>query len=557
MDTVRAHETGGVTLDLPSNSEENHVVEAKGASGLRWMRDCLRFAILVTVVFLLLACRQPAPPDDEIRVALNSQPLTMDPHYTNEVTSHIIHSNIFDTLAEINPDLTLSPALAARWNNPDDLTWVFDLTPNVRFQNGDPFTSQDVAFSILRAKNDPKSDWKGELVAVDRVETPTPGRVIVRTTHPYPILLNRISSIAIVPRKYVESHGPSILEEHPVGTGPYRFVSWDKKKGVLELERSRNYYKEQPELQKVSFLFVPDHDERVHGLLSGLIDLVTDTPLESSVLSKGGTDIKVLEVAGLREMFLAFDVKREHSPYVSTPTNPFLDRRVRLAFFQAINTRWIIDRILGGFAEEASQFGPPNVFGYDTRLVRPAFDLESAKKLMKEAGYQNGFSVTLDSPDNAYFCDSAVADYVAEALRAIHVAVKVNKMDKAALFQKETTHDTSFYMLSWSSGSGDIQEVFDYLLHTPDPDHGYGQDNGGIYSNPALDSLVSEASRTMDPGRRLVLLKKAVNMAIQDIPWVPLYVQADLYALNRRFLWDPPADRNIRISQVKRRVDKQ
>ena len=125
-----------------------------------------------------------------------------------------------------------------------------------------------------------------------------------------------------------------------------------------------------------------------------------------------------------------------------------------------------------------------------------------------------------------------------------------SKLDKAVLFQKETTHDTSLYLLSWSCGSGDIEEIFDYLLHSPDEVHGYGGDNGGQYTNPELDEKVEEASRIMQPATRLNALQKAVDMAMQDLPWVPLYVQADLYALNTRFVWSPPADRNIRVREI-------
>src|SRR5262249_20228498 len=161
--------------------------------------------------------------------------------------------------------------------------------------------------------------------------------------------------------------------------------------------------------------------------------------------------VNLLEVAGLREVFLAFDMHNQESPYVSAKPNPFLDQRVRQAILQAIDTRKLINEVLNGFADPASQFGPPNVFGYDSTLNHPAYNLENARKLMKEAGFEQGFSVTLDAPENVYFRDSLVADRVAQSLRDIQIQVKVNKLEKAKLFDKETSHDTSFYMLSWSS----------------------------------------------------------------------------------------------------------
>ena len=208
------------------------------------------------------------------------------------------------------------------------------------------------------------------------------------------------------------------------------------------------------------------------------------------------------------------------------------------------------EHVLGGFAVEAIQFAPASVFGYNNALERPAFDPEAARKLLAEAGYGNGFSVTLDTPKDTYLSDTAVADAVGESLRAVNINVNVNKLEKSILFEKETSRDTSFYLLSWSCGSGDMAEIFDYLLHSPDPNNGFGVDNGGQYSNPGVDRLADEAGQIMDPSVRLKRLQAAVAAAVQDIPWVPLYVQADTYALRKEFLWTPPGDRNIRVSKI-------
>lgn len=509
----------------------------------------LRMLALLAVLVVLGACRQAGPPD-EITIALNSAPISLDPHYTNEVTSHVIHSNIFETLVDMNFGSTPVPALAIKWDNPDDLTWTFELSHDVRFHNGDLCTSEDVQYSLLRAKTDPKSDWSGELVAISQIEAPSAYRLVIRTERPYPILLNRISSIAIVPKRYVESHDASALERHPVGSGPYKFVSWDQKTGAVTLERWDRYYKPLPAVRKVHFEAIADPNKRVQALLSGHVDMITDIPLDGYKLIQKHPDMQFMEVSGIREMFLAFDMARETTPYVSTPRNPFLDRRVRLAFVQAIDTKSIVEHVLGGFAAEAGQFAPASVFGYNNTLVRPAFDPEAARKLLAEAGYPNGFAVTLDTPKDTYLSDTAVADAVAESLRAVNVNVTVNKLEKSILFEKETSRDTSFYMLSWSCGSGDMAEIFDYLLHSPDPKNGFGVDNGGQYSNPEVDRLADEAAQIMDPSVRLKKLQAAVAAAAQDFPWAPLYVQADTYGLRKGFLWTPPGDRNIRVSKI-------
>lgn len=509
----------------------------------------LAILALGSVLVALYGCKTPSPPD-EITIALNSALITLDPHYTNEVTSHVIHSNIYETLVDMNFGSTPVPALAIKWDNPDDLTWTFELSHNVRFHNGDPCTSEDVLFSLMRAKTDPRSDWSGELVAISRIEAPSPYRLIIRTERPYPILLNRISSIAIVPKRYVQSHDTSILERHPIGSGPYKFVSWDQNTGAVTLERWDRYYKPLPSIRKVHFEALADPGKRVQALLSGRVDMITDIPLDGYKLIQKRSDVQFMEISGIREMFLAFDMAREKTPYASSPRNPFLERRVRQAFVQAVNTKWIVEHVLGGFATEAAQFAPASVFGYNNALERPPYDPEAARKLLTQAGYPDGFEVTLDSPRDTYLSDTAVADAIAESLRAVNIKVNVNKLEKSILFEKETSRDTSLYMLSWSCGSGDMAEIFDYLLHTPDPQKGFGVDNGGQYSNPEVDRLAGEAAQIMDPSVRLKRLQAAVSAAAQDIPWVPLYVQADTYALRKGFLWTPPGDRNIRVSKI-------
>jgi len=190
------------------------------------------------------------------------------------------------------------------------------------------------------------------------------------------------------------------------------------------------------------------------------------------------------------------------------------------------------------------------VFGYDPAYPAPRPDLEEARRLLAEAGWGNGFSVVLDAPSGVYVEDARVAAFVAEALRPLGIAVRVQLLDKTTAFARQADRDTSFYLASWSCQSADMQEIFTYLLHTPDPARGFGSENAGGYSNPEVDRLAEQAAETMDPNERAILLRRAVRLALDDTPWVPLYIQTQVYALREPFRWQPRADRTIRVEDV-------
>lgn len=233
--------------------------------------------------------------------------------------------------------------------------------------------------------------------------------------------------------------------------------------------------------------------------------------------------------------FLVFDLERLRTPYASPEKNPFLDRRVRLAFLQGIDTGRLAREVLKGFGQPATQLVAPPVFGFDPGFVPPSIDSVAARALLAQAGLPSGFTVTLDATKGAYPGDAAAAARVAESLGEIGVTVHVNFLPKAELWGKLARRDTSFY-----------------LLHTRDPARGLGSENAGGYSNPEVDRLFDEARETMAPGPRLNKLQAAARLALQDVPWVPLYIQDQVYAIREPWDWTPRADKRIRADEVRR-----
>jgi len=499
------------------------------------------------VVLLSLLCGgcELGGGERHIRVAFGSKPYALDPHHSNESVAYSIYFNIYEALVRCEAGGPVVPVLALRWANPDDLGWEFTLVPDARFQDGSSVTSADVAFSLERARDDSRSAWRSALVDVVRIETPSASRLVLHTRRPLPTLLQSLADVAIVSKHHVQSGRD--LEHEPLGTGPYRFVSWDDKRG-LRLRRWDDYRGKQPAIAEVDFLEMADPGARVGALRTGSVDLIADLPAEA--LGHEGPGVRSLKVPSLRELFLAFDTARPRTPYASPARNPFRDRRVRLAMLQAIDTSRIGREILGEAGEEATQLVSPRVFGYDPGYKKPGFDVAASRQLLRLAGLADGFSVSLDAPRGAYPADLAIADFVADSLQAVGVRVTVNRLEKAALFEKLARGDTSFYMLSWGATSGDAQEVFDSLLHTRDTQRGYGSDNYGGFSDPVLDELAEEAAVKGSPTLRQQLLQRAVRQAMDAVPWVPIYVQTDLYGIRDPYHWDPQPDKRIRIQDI-------
>jgi peptide/nickel transport system substrate-binding protein len=460
--------------------------------------------------------------------------------------SYIVNSNLYDSLVSTDTAFGVVPALAIRWITPDDLTWILDLREGVRFHDGSPFTSADAAYSLLRARDAPESAWRAFLATVSAVDATSPSRLVLRTTRPSPLLLRYLAAIAIVPKRYTETHD---LAARPVGTGPYRLVGSPKATDALQLARWEGFWGPAPAIETVTLRVIPDAGRRSASLLSGQVDMLTDVPPGFGSAGHTPTDVRLLRAPGLRQMFLGFDMARSPTPYVDAARNPFLDRRVRIAVQSAIDTHRLVGDLFSQAASEADQLVAPGVTGYDPAWRRPPFDPAAARRLLSEAGWPDGFSVTLDAPRDVYLADTAVADRVAAYLDSVGIHVRVNKMPKADFFKKLEARDTSLYMMSWNCLTADMQEVFNSLLHTPDMVRGLGRENVSNYTNPRLDALVEEASQTTTHEERVRLLRSASDIALEDAPWVPLYVQDQVYALRRPFEWTPRQDKRVRVAE--------
>lgn len=469
---------------------------------------------------------------------------SLDPISENTVNGGSIYLNLYDALVQRDRSLTLHPALAERWSTPDDLTWVFELRKGVHFHDGSPLTAADVKFSLERVKNASGVQQSAAMAMLDRVEILDDSTVKLVTRLPSSTLLTRLADISILPSGKVT--GNSIIP----GTGAFKVKDWSPGKFV-QMEANPHYWGTKPSISGARFVVFDDTQAAVEAFLKNELDILPqidpDTIEEFHLLNR--QDVIVRNDAGLLVLFLAFGFVSDH-PGSKEAGNFFRDLRVRQAVYHAVNVDHLIQNIQKGYADPATQLVAPMVYGYSNELHRLPYDPQKSRQLLSEAGYPRGFDVRLDVTNNRYHRDVQTGDAISKDLGAVGISVQLNARPLKEWLELRRKGDSSFYLAGWIVGSGDASGALDYLLHTPNTDAGYGAANNGGYSNPALDTLIEECGRTMDPRARLKILEEAMQIAMNDVAVVPLYLEKNLTATRNDIVWEPYPDQLIHLNSI-------
>ena len=463
--------------------------------------------------------------------------------YLDDQTS-TINSNIFNCLVEFNANFGIIPALAENWNNPDNYTWRFYLREDVKFHNDYDFTSEDVKYSIDLVKNDKNNSFYGFLTMIKEVRIIDDFTVDIITFEPYPILLNKITNVYIVSKKYQEN----TTIEIPIGTGAYFYSDYEEN-SHLTLKRFDSYWKKKPKFKNVTFKFIEDYDNRLNALINNQVDMV-DFIFPSSIdnLSQY-EDIKT--VTFLRQVvnYLSFDFRENNSCCFNDQENPFSNLKVRKAIYYAINIDEIIENIFYGFAEPATQFVTPYMSGFNKDLERLPYNLDKAKKYMNESGFKNGFEVILDT--STVSTDRVgVSEIIANQLSKININVTVNILSSDEFYDKILNRNSSFYLVGWKVDSGDSGEIFDNILRTVDIDNGWSVYNFGNYSNTEIDRIANDIYYNMDQMKRIKLIQEGFTIALNDVVCVPLYIYNGISAMKNEIIWQPRADGLIKLEDI-------
>lgn len=476
----------------------------------------------------------------DLTVALKTEPSSLDPQYHALTPNTQISHTLFDSLVRTDANLKPAPALAESWTV-NGKVWTFKLRPNVTFSDGTPFTADDVVFTYDRVPKVPNSPSPFTLYLgpVAKTEAVDPLTVRITTKSDSPLLLVNLAQLPILSKKAASGPAPegkTTTELNSgnglVGTGPYKFVSW-KRGAELVFARNEHYWGKAPAWDKVIYRPMTNAAARVAALLAGDVDMIEDPPTDDLPNLKKNKNLFVEETPSVRVMYVAMDQHAEPSPGISgADKNPMKDKRVRQALSLAINREAIVDRVMGGVAKAAGNVLPYPMFGASKEHAQASkVDVEKAKALLKEAGYPDGFSVTLGAPSGRYVNDSKVAQAVASMWTRIGVKTSVEALAPPVFFKKRDSYGFSAYMAGWSVTSGEMSNPLTSLLMTRNVDAGEGTTNRGRYSNPDMDALVRQASSTMDDAKRAELLQKAGNLAMDDYALLPLHFELSVWAM--------------------------
>ena len=515
-------------------------------------RLMLGLTVVMMAAVLVLAGPDWARTEEALIHGAASEPRSLDPYFHSETPTNSMNKNIYDCLLDFDKDLNVKPALAVSWENPDNLTWVFKLRNDVVFHDGTPFTAADVKFSIERCQTWEKSGFKataGQIASVEVIDETT---VKITTKEPFGILPRKLAQIMIMSKKFVEAHDEAYLNDHAVGTGPYQLKEWVKG-DYLTLAANEKYFRGVPAIKTVTLRPLTNDATRTSALLAGDAHIIDDVPVQDVSRIDGASGVSSISRPGLRLIYLQMDQDRIESPKVksSDGKNPLMDARVRKALYLGIDEAAIVQYVMNGFAEAASQFYPSTVFGYDPGIKRPDCNPEKAKAMLKEAGYPNGFEITLDSPNDRYVNDDKIVQAIASQLARIGVKINVNAIPKKTFFPMTDRRETSFFLIGWSCADGDASAFLDGIAHTFDPDKGYGRYNRCRYSNPKVDHLIESASATLDADQRLKFMREAQQIAlVEDQAFIPLHYQVDLYAKSDKVVFEPRVDHYIWYADI-------
>src|SRR5215470_14771455 len=398
----------------------------------------------------------------ELKIGLPSEPTAMDPHFHNLTPNNSLLRHIFDRLIDQDENQALKPGLALSWRSVDETTWEFKLRPGVKFTDGSDFTANDAIYSFCRAprvENYPSS-FAIYSRAITSMTAPDPLTLIVKTAGPYPLIPSEVSTIAILSAKAngagtvtfdrQECQGVGTYPKTEafnagtatIGTGPYKLVRFTKGDRII-LERNDGYWGEKQAWQRVIFRPITSPGPRVAALLSGDVDLIENVPIQDLQAIASNADFKVVQGLSNRTIYLHFNYLDAAAPGVdgSGGKNPFRDKRVREAIALSIDRDAIVARIMGGVAMAAGELLPPVMFGAnkDAKPLKP--DVERARQLLAEAGYANGLSLVLSTPNDRYVNDALIAQAVAQMLTRIGLKVTIDAMTQSQFFAKRNKRE--------------------------------------------------------------------------------------------------------------------
>jgi peptide/nickel transport system substrate-binding protein len=499
-----------------------------------------------------------------LRIASGFDPQTLDPHALALLYHTRVITQVYESLVGRDEQFRLEPALALSWRAVEPLTWRFTLRPGVTFHDGTPFTADDVVFSVERARG-PTSQRAFQLKGVTAAKKVDALTVDITLDAPDAVLPEKFYMMPIMSQAWCRQHGVERAQDfngkqetyavrHANGTGPFLAERYEPDvRTVLKVHPQwwGRADKRTGNIDEATFVSIRSDATRLAALSSGEIDLLLDPPFQDVERLKADPQLGVLQIADLGQQYFTFDQARDELVNGDVKgRNPFKDKRVRQAVYQAIDIDLIVKKVLRGQGTSTGGFLSSRVDGVPPDLDRRLpFDPKAARTLLAQAGYPNGFGVTLDCVNIAYrenVCQAATA-----MLAQVGIRTTLRSSPTNQFFPKLSMATASFIEFGWTPTT-DAWASLNGLFHTWDKGGG-GTFNAGRYSNPALDTLIDDIRVEADLTRRRAMIGVALRLVRDELPYVPLYRRTLSWAMSKKVTAVQWPNDSIELRWVKRR----
>jgi peptide/nickel transport system substrate-binding protein len=488
-----------------------------------------------------------------LSVGLTTAPTALDPHYHAHAQNSATAAHVFETLFRPDAAMQLTPGLATAAQTSDAVTWEVSLRKDVRWHDGTPFTAEDVAFSLRRAPDVPNSpgSYGTYTRQISTVEVTGPHSLRITTHAPAPLLMSNLANICIVSRQH---GGDATTDDYNsgkamIGTGPYRFDRWSAGTEI-HFARSDDHWGGLEPWERVQFRVIANNPSRLAALLAGDADVIADVPSADVERLRGDPRFRIHSVASSRLVFLGIDRTKEalasgHIRAADGGTlrdSPLADARVRRALSLAIDRRAIVERVNEGQAIMTGQFVPEGFVGHFPNIAPEAYDPQAARLLLSEAGWPNGFRLTLATSNDRIVNAARMVQAIAQMWSRIGVQTTVELMPHAVFTPRRNRYEIPVFLSSWGNQTGEPLYTLVPQLGTRSREGGLGAANRIRYSNPEMDRLLRAASAELDREPLLGLLREATDLALSEAVMLPLLLQVNNWGARRGLAVQPRID---------------
>ena len=507
-----------------------------------------KIALGQTALALILGIAAQSATAQTLTMGVRGGPESLDPHYSALGSHAEAAKHIYDTLVWSGDDLQIEPGLATSWEVLDDNTWEFKLREGVKFHDGSDFDAEDVKFSIER---------------IPVVSGPTTTTIYVRRVagveiiDPYTLHIKTEGPAATLPYDFVrlfivssdaakDYSTPETAAEGfnggpaAVGTGPYKLVSWEPK-GDLVLERYDDYWRGKGAWETVVRKEIPNDSSRLAALKAGQVDIINYVSSVDYLALQKDTSVDTEIGDSVYVMNLQLD-QRENPPGVRATDgselaeNPLRDPRVREAIDLAIDREAMVQIVLEGLGKPANQMMPPGFFGSNADIPVPITDVAAAKKLLAEAGYENGFQIDLYCTSDRLPGDAAICQGLGQMLSQAGIKTNVNAISKTVYFPAQGRLEYSVFMNGWGTLTGEASYTLGSLAHSNAPDLKLGAYNRIEYKNDEVDQLLQSGATELDADKRRAFYEEAMAKTMADRVYISLVQLQTVWATKAGYL---------------------